>query len=48
MRLSDDIDPNMWGLPHLLGHVESGKIGIGIKATYVGTDNGFLATALSE
>jgi hypothetical protein len=48
VSLSQDIDPQLWGPRHLLGHVESGKLKIGIKVTYIRTEDGFHATALSE
>ena len=48
VSLSQDIDPEMWGPRHLLGHVESGKLEIGIKVTYIRTEDGFHATDLSE
>ena len=49
MRLSEDIEPNIWGPPHLLGHVQTGKaLGFKIGVTYVQTPDGTVATELSE
>ena len=48
MRLSEDIDPALWGPQHLLGHVLAGELGITIGVTYVVTSEGVIAIELSE
>ena len=48
MRLSDDIDPTLWGPSHLLGHIQAGELGIQIGVTYMRTPDGTIATELSE
>lgn len=48
MRLSDDIDPSLWGPSHLLGHLQASEFGIQIGVTYVRTPDGVVATELSE
>ena len=49
MRLSDDIDPVMWGPPHLQSHQGLGEsLGLKIGVTYMQTPEGIVATALSE
>lgn len=48
LKLSTDIDPALWSPQHLQGHVQSGKLGIGIGVTYVDTAEGKVALELFE
>ena len=48
MRLGDEIDPAIWGPPHLLSHAGLGKLGLKIGVTYVHINESVIATQLSE
>ncbi len=49
MRLGDNIDPAVWGPPHLLTHAGLGKsLGLKIGVTYVETGESVVAIELTE
>ena len=49
MRLGDNIDPVVWGPPHLLSHAGLGKsLGLKIGVTYVKTAESVMAIELTE
>lgn len=49
MRLGDEIEPALWGPPHLLSHAGLGKsLGLKIGVTYVHINESVVATELSE
>ena len=49
MRLGDNIDPAVWGAPHLLTHIGLGRsLGLKIGVTYVETSESVVATELTE
>jgi len=49
MRLGDNIDPAIWGPPHLLSHAGLGKsLGLKIGVTYVQTAESVVAIELTE
>ena len=49
MRLGDNIDPAIWGPPHLLSHAGLGKsLGMKIAVTYVETSETVVAIELTN
>ena len=49
MRLGDEIEPEIWGPPHLLSHAGLGKsLGLKIGVTYVRRTDSVIVTQLSE
>ena len=49
LRLGEEIEPAMWGPPHLLTHAALGEsLGIKIGVTYINTADSLIATQLLE
>ena len=49
IRLGEEIEPAMWGPPHLLSHAALGEsLGLKIGVTYIHTTDSLIATQLLE